>query len=885
LAVDRTPSLFTGDFGDCLGGQSLFNITKFDAAYYADNLTIVFHLDGTTNIKNENLMMHISVDAYGKTRYAQVFDPCSLNIDSLCPLKAGVPITGWARIPVGPQQVGGIPDIAFVIPDFEGSAKIQIFANSSKTEIGCFQAAMQNGASFSQLEAVPPVLGIFTLVTIAASFVTAAYGISVTHMRSHFAHSLPVLVVFDTFQTIFLSGALAVNWPSVLVAWRSNFAWSAGLIYTKALVNKIDSFAGVSGNASQVGGAGSVVINNGGGLATQIYGRSLDDELVGHIVKRFNENDPYDYTWAGNPVTPGMPTPGTWVGLPGTLSSLDIPSADAFLIALIWSLVAIGLVMAAISLVKWSLEGLAHVKWIAEDRLEYFRGNWLKYLAAAVQRTLLIIFFAIFTLALYQFNLRGPVGVTVVAVIASILALGGVGGLVYRACHTRLKSGHFTIQPDQIIFHHDKIFKVIPCIVPIRASTLKERELEARPIMIISFFRIAHVDNDKTPRPTVHEDTTYIEKYGWLSARYRRTRWYYFAYYVAFQVIRACFLGGAVRSPLAQVYGLLIFELGSFLVITKLSPFEGARNTAIAVWMLSILRVLCTGLSIAFLPSLNIDRIVATAVGIVIIVIQGLVVVGLIILVILGSISSYMSLTRNREEFTPESWNGFRTRYFEKIESHAPDTALPPKIKEEEIVEKQPEEPQEPYFSVTSVRRAPKIEDEDNDILPDMDAPPAAFDPSSYRTRNKRTSSVSSRYSTSSLPRQARALRASWSSRDFSQWENQLDTIAVNGTILESNEEHSPKGKEPLPPLKIQTQSSNRNTRGESSADDIVGSPRSPVFPPTPSMETLKKHADERQYGINRSRSGTDLLEEKEEEHTTTSSPSNTSNDDSTASS
>jgi hypothetical protein len=56
LAVNRYPALYTGDFGDCLGGQSLFNITKFDAAYYADNLTIVFHLDGTSNIKNESLM-------------------------------------------------------------------------------------------------------------------------------------------------------------------------------------------------------------------------------------------------------------------------------------------------------------------------------------------------------------------------------------------------------------------------------------------------------------------------------------------------------------------------------------------------------------------------------------------------------------------------------------------------------------------------------------------------------------------------------------------------------------------------------------------------------------------------------------------------------------
>jgi hypothetical protein len=56
LLLNRTPGLYTGNFGDCLGGQSLFNITKFDAAYYADNMTVLFHLDGTTNIKNESLM-------------------------------------------------------------------------------------------------------------------------------------------------------------------------------------------------------------------------------------------------------------------------------------------------------------------------------------------------------------------------------------------------------------------------------------------------------------------------------------------------------------------------------------------------------------------------------------------------------------------------------------------------------------------------------------------------------------------------------------------------------------------------------------------------------------------------------------------------------------
>ena len=56
LAVDRYPALYTGDFGDCMGGQSLINITSFDAAYYKDNMTVLFNLAGSSNLRNESLM-------------------------------------------------------------------------------------------------------------------------------------------------------------------------------------------------------------------------------------------------------------------------------------------------------------------------------------------------------------------------------------------------------------------------------------------------------------------------------------------------------------------------------------------------------------------------------------------------------------------------------------------------------------------------------------------------------------------------------------------------------------------------------------------------------------------------------------------------------------
>lgn len=55
LDDNRRPALYTQDFGDCQG-DSLLNVTRFDAAYYRDNMTILFHLAGSTALTNESLM-------------------------------------------------------------------------------------------------------------------------------------------------------------------------------------------------------------------------------------------------------------------------------------------------------------------------------------------------------------------------------------------------------------------------------------------------------------------------------------------------------------------------------------------------------------------------------------------------------------------------------------------------------------------------------------------------------------------------------------------------------------------------------------------------------------------------------------------------------------
>lgn len=795
LAVDRTPALYTGDFGDCLDGQSLLDITKFDAAYYTDNSTVLFHLDGKASTVNESLVMHISMDAYGENRFQMTFDPCTVNINSLCPLNASVPVTGWAVFSVGPQQVGDIPSLAFTIPDFEGSVRLQIFGNSTQSEIACFQASLTNGKTMAYPHVISPILAIFVLVAMLASFATAVREVSIPAMRTHYAHSLSVMILFETFQSIFFSGALQLEFPSVLSAWWSNFAWSAGQIYSDSVVRTASLSSGIRGNSSEVGKVrpSASLVTSGASLAEQIYGRSslVGRETTHQLLRRYNASNPYDYTWAGSPISPGVVLPGTWTGFPGTLSALDLPAADAFALGLIWLLVLIAILVFLLAAFKLSTEALIKTRMIEEHRLRYFRGHWAQYIVIIVLRTLFASFAMITTLACYQFSTGGSPGSMALAAIIFVAFLLGVGGLVARACYTRLRDGRYVVEPDRIVFVRATVWQFVPLIFPSRHSSLEKAESRQRAekkVGSLPFVRIhwVHHDDDENTsnrqhHTTVHQDEPYVKQFGWLTARYRRTRWWFPVCQLGYQLVRAAIVGGGSATPMAQVYCLLIYDILALAALVMVGPFEGRRNTALAVWMLGLAKVLTTGLSVAFLPALGVGRMVVTAVGIIIVVVQGFLAVGAMVLVALGAVSSYMSVARRGDEdpdapqarpFRPAGLASTRTRYLAHLERSAPDIS---KAQRRRLAEEEAAAAAAvgPSFRVKSVRRVSKIYDEDEDAFVAALAGGGVIAVAvSKLPEPGRTGSVRSAHSRrSSLPPSARPYRASWSSQDFAEWD------------------------------------------------------------------------------------------------------------------
>lgn len=835
LRDDRRPALYTGDFGDCQG-DSLINVTRFDAAYYVDNQTVLFHLGGNSALTNESLMLYIGVYAYGEQRFELTFNPCNANINSLCPLNSSVPIEASGIIPVAPSDVANIPSIAFSIPDFEGQAILRIFANSTESQIACYSAVVTNGSSFSHPAAIGSVLGVFAAVALLCSVALAIYGHNATETRKHYAHSVSVFVVFAVFQHIFFTGALSMNWPSVLVAFWSNYAWASGMIYSEGMQNTINQFIGSNkGNISMVGSApsGENQPGLGGGYQiSQIYRRSIATPFqafdgigttfrpraLEHALSRRDAlvNSTTGYSWYGSPVRPGLPLPGNYSGFAGTLAQENIPASNAFLTGFLWLLILIVCVAAAIVALKWLVEGLARVKVVKTGHFDHFRSHWIAFTAAVVLRTFYIAFFMLIFLTLFQFTLGGSSAIFALAAVIFVIIFLGMLAVTAYALFYRLRHQAFKSEPDRLHIEPSKLGFSFS-----RASKITEQDQPKGLASSVPWWRMHFVDKDGETAH-VHDDTDYMTKFGWLSARFRRSKWWFFSFWLIYEFVRACFYGGAAGHPLTQVFGLLVVEFIALVAIILMKPFESNRLNLLLVYLLGFSKVVTVALSSAFDPRFGLDRILCTVIGVVIIVIQGVLTICVMIAIVIGAISSYMSLSRyrEREEFKPVAWQDYRERYFTHVDQKATDQPKP-----RPAIVSSPEKPKEPYFQVSAVRREPKIEDEDPDldILEEEGDGRASIDRAAAGPSIgpvSRTQSIRSHRSHSNLPYGAQRHRASWSTLDFQQ--AQIPTSGLQSRMSVESVRDAPKrdraaslrspsrdGPSPLPQVKTH---SRRNT-------------------------------------------------------------------------
>ncbi|KAI5293254.1 hypothetical protein KEM52_005704 [Ascosphaera acerosa] len=79
LLDDRKPALYTESFGSCMPHNAI-SIDRFEASFFRDNMSLTFHLQGTTTLDHEDLIVSLAVLAYGERRVGMTFNPCNANL-------------------------------------------------------------------------------------------------------------------------------------------------------------------------------------------------------------------------------------------------------------------------------------------------------------------------------------------------------------------------------------------------------------------------------------------------------------------------------------------------------------------------------------------------------------------------------------------------------------------------------------------------------------------------------------------------------------------------------------------------------------------------------------------------------------------------------------
>ena len=501
-------------------------------------------------------------------------DLCSLLGGVLCPLPS-YNFTGADSITL-PSSVNVahlLPEIAYKIPDLEA------FIQLTLTEIGtgkvraCVQSTLSNGWSARQTGVEWATGGI--------AFLALAAAVWYSFFRPDSLAPVRFLDVMYLFQSIAASALLALNYSSVYRAYALNFSWALGLFSqptTSSMQNSIDNMRRLTGG--DVGSSGS------DSSAISLVNRKLSPYnnyvLPQSVLSRFAALPEVDISkfFAGNvsaSVPPSAPHTQVLVGgdvatvtqgssntleagIPIYVNVLGIATANTFMTVFFVTLILIAIVMFLLVVGWLLLNAISRTNWghRRADALNEARAGYPAFARAWGFRTALVCSVPVFIFAFYQWTLNDSWLSVLLSVLLLLVILSAV---------------------------------VIPILLIIRPTV---------------FSRFIHKEIDPTNSESLLPFTSPL----------RRERLYFTALILIAVFVKTLVIAFGQAHGMVQAIILLITEFFVFAIIIVLKPYR-SRGADFFSCTLALVRVICTGLMIAFSISLQLNAIPRVVIGIV----------------------------------------------------------------------------------------------------------------------------------------------------------------------------------------------------------------------------------------------------------------------------
>ena len=299
----------------------------------------------------------IDVIAYGYSAVKETLDPCTSNLEGLCPMNTGqINIQSNIDIPSSVQK--DIPSITYGVPDLDGLVRVYIKNNVTRVSEACVEAHLSNGKTVDQ-KGVGWTTAVIAGLALLASAVTSGLGHSNT--AAHVAAN--ALSLFGFFQAQAIIGMTAVPLPPIVASWTQNLQWSLGIIR----VGFLESICTWYQRAT--GGTPSTLLSTLNTESVQVQKRSLSAgknlmRAAHALSKRLNNTSS---TAAKVVIVSGIKRVGF---------RAKIEPTNIFLTGLIFFMIFVFLTAVCVMLFKGFCEFAVKAGWFKGDKFEDFRTGW-----------------------------------------------------------------------------------------------------------------------------------------------------------------------------------------------------------------------------------------------------------------------------------------------------------------------------------------------------------------------------------------------------------------------------------------------------------------------------------------------------------------------------
>ncbi|KAH9839554.1 TRP-domain-containing protein [Rhodofomes roseus] len=577
-AHERT--LFTSSVSYCSDPQEIL-VEQFNIAYFPSNNSISFNVSAASVLADLNVTAQLYVNIYGMHPINTTLNFCSLFNGILCPLPQ-YNFTGWDTLQLPSSVVGSItshlPGIAYVIPDLEAFAQLTLYKENTDQVVACLQTTVSNGWSARQYAV--------EWTTAAVTFLALASAIwkSITADALALA-PIRLLDFVVLLQTIGATGLLGLNFPSVYTAFTLNFSWILGLFPqsgTSGMQNSIVHTRRLTGGDSSDASSGdstayvnrqlspynmlaqpASLLESVRTLPTLDLRNTAARSLmkVGttavNTTSRLLKSAQADVAVVTNDDSSDV----LQAGVPIYVNSIGIASANAFmtvfLTALIYTAAALGFIGIAFALYV----GIQRTAWGQRNLKQWIglRSGFVPFAKAWGLRAVLAAVFPLLIFIFYQWTLHD----SWLSILLSVITLVILMGLV--------------LPP---------LFLVLRPYLP---RVLARTENAAVP----------------TSLPLAP-----------LTAPFRQERLFYVGLIVLTLIVKAMVVAFGHRDGLGQAIVFLIVDVLFFLSLVIMKPFR-TRHADMLQGYLAIVRMVCSGLLIAFVQTINLAPIPRVVIGVI----------------------------------------------------------------------------------------------------------------------------------------------------------------------------------------------------------------------------------------------------------------------------